>query len=189
MAFATDSRMKQTKTRLFVLVALLTSLPLSSAIAGQWSAVINGKSHHINASYDWNEDNYGLGAEYEFTSESRWKKIALVNGFRDSANKMSYMAGAGLHRRLLKTDRLSGFYLDAGINAFLMTREDVNDSRPFPGVLPSLSFGNRYAGFNLTYLPRQAVQEMVNAEIVDPTISGIIFMQFKVRINQFLPGN
>ncbi len=179
--------MKISKLQLFALTVLFTTLPMSSAMAGKLSAVINGKSYHVNSTYDWNENNYGLGAEYEFTSKSRWKKVAMVNGFRDSENKMSYMAGAGLHRRLLESDRLSGFYIDAGINAFLMTREDVNDSRPFPGVLPSLSFGNRYAGFNLTYLPKQAVQEMVNAEFADPTISGIFFMQFKVRISQFLP--
>ena len=179
--------MKNSWIRVISLVALLTALPMSSAMAGKLSAVINGKSYHVNSTYKWNEDNYGLGAEYEFASKSRWKKTAMANGFRDSNNTMSYMAGAGLHRRLFETDRLSGFYIDAGINAFVMTREDVNNNKPFPGVLPSLSFGNRVAGFNVTYLPKQAVQDMVNAEMVDPTISGILFVQFKIDIGQLLP--
>ena len=97
------------------------------------------------------------------------------------------MGGAGLYRRLLETHRFSGFYIDAGINAFIMSREDVNENRPFPGVLPSVSFGNRYVGFNLTYLPMQAVQKMVNADFVDPNISGVLFVQFKISLSQLLP--
>jgi hypothetical protein len=65
-----------------------------------------------------------------------------------------------------------------------MTREDVDNNKPFPGILPSVNVGNRYAGFNLTYLPKQAVEEMVDAEIVDPTLSGIIFIQFKIGLSQ-----
>ena len=60
------------------------------------------------------------------------------------------MAGFGLHRNLYQTDRLNGFYVDAGINAFVMTRKDVNDNRPFPGMLPSLTVGNEVVGVNLT---------------------------------------
>lgn len=179
--------MKYRNFRILGLVALLAALPVSSAMAGSLSAVINGKSHHINSTYDWNENNVGLGLEYAFSSESRWRKTVMANGFRDSDDNMSYMAGGGLHRRLFETGRLAGFYVDAGINAFLMTRQDVNGNKPFPGVLPSLSIGNQYAGFNLTYLPKKAVQEMVNANIVDPTIEGIVFVQFKISIEQFLP--
>ena len=97
------------------------------------------------------------------------------------------MAGAGLHRRLYETERLSGFYISAGLTAFVMTRDDVDGSRPFPGILPSVSIGNEKVGFNLTYLPRQAVEATTNSTIVDPTISGILFVQFKISLDQFLP--
>ncbi len=97
------------------------------------------------------------------------------------------MGGAGLHKRLLETHRFSGFYIDAGINVFIMTREDINENQPFPGVLPSVSFGNRYGGFNLTYLPMQAVQKLVNADVVDPNISSVLFVQFKISLSQLLP--
>ncbi len=168
-------------------VILLTTLPVTTAVAGDLSLVINGRSHHLNSAYDWNENNYGLGLEYLFETTSRWKKIVMANGFRDSTDRMSYMGGAGLYRRLLETHRFSGFYIDAGINAFIMTRQDINENRPFPGVLPSVSFGNRYVGFNLTYLPMQAVQKMVNADFVDPNISGVLFVQFKISLSQLLP--
>jgi hypothetical protein len=82
---------------------------------------------------------------------------------------------------------MSGFYVYAGLNAFVMTRDDVENSKPFPGVLPSVSIGNDKVGFNLTYLPRQAVESATQSEIVDPTISGILFIQFKVSLDQLLP--
>jgi hypothetical protein len=47
--------------------------------------------------------------------------------------------------------------------------------------------GNDHAGFNLTYLPRKAVEETVNAGIIDPTITGILFLQFKVSLDQLTP--
>ncbi len=172
-----------------VIVVALTFLVLtafllpSSAAAGELSAVFNGKSFHLGSSKEWNEANYGLGLEYEFASRSRWHSRLMANGFRDSNDKMSYMAGGGLHRNLFATQRMGDFYVDAGINAFLMTRKNVNDNRPFPGVLPSLTVGNRYAGLNLTYLPKQAVEKLLEARMQDESLSGIIFLQFKVNIS------
>ena len=166
---------------------IILSLTASLAHAGSINAILNGKSYHLNSSHDWNEDNTGLGIEYEFTQRSAWRKVAMANGFRDSVDEMSYMAGFGLHRRLYETHRLNGFYIYAGLNAFMMTREDVNDGNPFPGVLPSLSIGNERFGMNLTYLPSQAVEKMTGSRVLDPTVDGVVFMQFKVRLDQLLP--
>ena len=171
-----------------LLSVLAVVAPASSAIAGKLSAVVNGRSYHVDSSYDWNENNVGLGVEYQFSSQSRWKTVTMVNGFRDSNEEMSYMAGAGLHRRLVESERLAGFYFDVGLNAFLMTRKDVNDNRPFPGILPSLTFGNRHMGFNLTYLPKKAVQDVLKADMADPTVDGILFVQFKISIDRLLPS-
>jgi hypothetical protein len=170
-----------------VLLAAYFSIATLPAHAGKSHAVINGKSYHFNATYDWNEDNYGFGLEHEFEQKSAWKKVVMTNAFRDSNDSMSYMAGAGLHRRIYETDRLAGFYVYAGLNAFLMTREDVNNDKPFPGILPSLSIGNDKFGVNLTYMPKKAVEEAMNANVVDPTLSGILFLQFKVSMDQLTP--
>ena len=180
--------MRQARIVSVLIFVLAVIAPTSSASADKLSVVVNGMSYHVDSSYDWNETNYGLGVEYQFSSQSRWKTLTMVNGFRDSNDEMSYMAGAGLHRRLVESERLAGFYLDVGLNAFLMTRKDINDNRPFPGILPSLTVGNRHMGINLTYLPRQAVQDVLEADMVDPTISGIVFMQFKFSIDRLLPG-
>ena len=179
--------MKRLNAARLTFLALLIVAPASSALAGNFSAVLNGRSIHVDATENWNEDNVGLGLEYQFATESRWKKRVMVNGFRDSNEDMSYMAGAGLHRTLFATDRLDGFYIDAGINAFVMTRRDVNDNRPFPGAVPSLSVGNRYMGINLTYLPVKAVERMMDVRMMDDTVSGIFFLQFKVDISRLLP--
>ena len=169
------------------IVALALLLLSSPALAGGISAVLNGKSYHFDSSYDWNEDNAGLGIEYQFTQKSPWRKLVMANGFRDSTDNMSYMAGAGLHRRIFETERLDGFYVYAGLNAFLMTRDDVNNGDPFPGILPSISIGNQKVGFNLTYMPKKAVEEALDADVMDPTLDGILFLQFKVSLDQLLP--
>ena len=168
-------------------ITILVALSSSPANAGNFSAVVNGKSYHFNSTYDWNDNNIGLGIEHEFDSTTAWRTTLMANAFRDSTDNMSYMAGGGLHRRLFETDRLSGFYVYAGLNAFVMTRDDVDGSKPFPGILPSVSIGNEKVGFNLTYLPRKAVETTTNSTIVDPTISGILFVQFKVSLDQLLP--
>ena len=188
MGLATHSVMTPIRPILLVLATLVLTLTgATRADAGESHLVINGRSSHIDSTYDWNENNIGLGLEYQFEQKSAWRRIAMANGFRDSTDVMSYMAGFGLHRRLYETDRLGGFYVYGGLNAFVMTRDDVDGGEPFPGILPSLSVGNRNFGVNLTYLPRKAVQEMTNSHMVDPTISGIVFMQFKVNMSQLLP--
>ena len=169
-----------------ICLAILSLLP-APASAGKFSAVVNGKSYHFNSSYQWNENNYGFGLEHEFTQRSAWRKIVMANGFRDSTDRMSYMAGGGLHRRIYETDRLSGFYVYAGLNAFVMTREDLNGNKPFPGILPSVSVGNDKVGLNFTYLPKKAVEEITNATVIDPTLRGILFLQFKISMDQILP--
>jgi len=179
--------MKIRNFKTFCLLTILVALHTSPAMAGKFSAVVNGKSYHVNSTYDWNENNIGLGLEHEFESISAWRTTVMANGFRDSTDNMTYMAGAGLHRRLFETDRLSGFYIYAGLNAFVMTRDDVENSKPFPGILPSVSIGNGKVGFNLTYLPKQAIEVTTQSNVVDPTISGILFIQFKVSLDQLLP--
>lgn len=182
LAFAFGMRLS-IATKVTLLVTLL-SIAWSAAHAGEFSAVLNGKSFHLGASEDWNEENLGLGVEYEFASKSRWRKRLMANGFADSNEEMSYMVGAGLHRNLYETERLNGFYIDAGINAFLMTRKDVNDNKPFPGLLPSVTVGNDLVGLNLTYLPKKAVESFAESRVIDDSMSGVIFLQLKFNLSR-----
>ena len=151
---------------------------------GGWDVVLNGRAVHMNASRDWNEDNWGLGVEREFVSNtSRWVKVALANGFQDSMGDPSYMAGGGLKRRF--RPGADDFYVDVGGIAFLMTREKVNGNRPFPGVLPAATFGFKRIALNLTYLPESIADRVTNSRTFDPTMHGVFFLQLKLDASLF----
>lgn len=148
-----------------------------------WDVVLNGRSVHMNAGHEWNEDNWGLGIEREFTSTGPWVKVALANGFKDSAGNPSYMAGGGLKRRFyLHSD---DFYVDLGGVAFLMTRDGVNGDAPFPGILPAATVGFKRVALNLTYLPESIVDRVTNSKVHDPSLEGVFFLQLKLDASLF----
>jgi len=167
------------------LAAVLASLSNNAdAQGGDWDVVVNGRAVHMNASGDWNEDNWGLGIEREFASPtSRWVKIALANGFSDSMGNPSYMAGGGLKRRF--RFNTEDFYVDVGGVAFVMTRENVNGDRPFPGVLPAATFGFKRVALNMTYMPGSVADRVTNSKKYDPTMEGVFFLQFKLDASLF----
>ena len=52
---------------------------------------------------------------------------------------------------------------------------------------PIVNFSsNDYLGMNVTYLPKKAVEEIYDQEMTDPSLSGIVFLQFKVTVS---PGS
>jgi len=153
--------------------------------AGQWDIVLNGHSVHVGADREWNESNWGLGVEREFNPEARWVKVALGNGFRDSDDNMSYMGGGGIKRRFRVPLGRQRVHVDLGAVGFLMTRHDVNDNDPFPGILPAVSVGTRQFALNMTYLPGQFADRIAAARSHDPGLDGILFMQFKINLDLF----
>jgi hypothetical protein len=167
---------------------LLVGLSVN-ANAGQWDVVINGKSIHLDAERDWNESNWGLGFEHEFNPDSRWVKLALGNGFRDSDDQLSYMAGGGIKRRFRLPIGERRMHADLGAIGFMMTRQDVNNSQPFPGILPAFSVGTRQFSVNMTYLPGHIADEVTHARASDPDLDGIVFIQFKLSPRLFGFGN
>jgi hypothetical protein len=169
---------------LICISVIVLSASAGTAAAGQLDLIVNGRSHHVNSDYDWNENNFGLGLEYQYDSSSRWLWSVNGNAFLDSQNNISYMAGGGLKRRLFQSEHPAGFYLDAGLIAFIMARADIYDYLPFPGILPTMSFGTKRVGVNLTYLPKAAVRDFAQAKVVDPNIGGVFFLQFKFRLRK-----
>lgn len=161
------------------LAAIILGLASSTASAqANWDVVLNGRAVHLNADKKWNEDNWGLGLEREFDTQSRWVKMAVANGFKDSVGEPSYMAGGGIKRRFrVMSDDL---YVDIGVVGFLMTREDVNDNRPFPGALPVLTIGGKRVALNVTYMPDPVVDRVTHANLTDPNMEGVLFFQLKL---------
>lgn len=170
--------------RTFILTLLAaiaaTAGSIAPAWAQDWSLILNGKSIHVNSSKDWNEQNWGLGLEREFDAQSRWVKVAVVNGFKDSQDAMSYMAGGGIKRRFRLDSLSEGLFVDVGVVGFLMTRQDVNDNEPFPGLLPAMTIGTRRVALNVTYLSERMMDSATNVSRVDPTVSGLVFLQLKL---------
>ena len=166
-------------------VGLLAIGLFGTADAGQWDIVLNGKAIHVDADKDWNEDNWGLGFEHEFNPESRWVKIALGSGYRDSEDSMSYMGGGGIKRRFRVPVGQRRMHVDLGAVAFVMTRQDVSNNSPFPGILPAFSVGTRQFAVNMTYLPGQFAEKFAKARTADPNLDGIFFVQFKLNSRLF----
>jgi len=147
---------------------------------GDWGLVINGRSVHLNATKDWNEDNWGLGFEKELNSSRRWVTTAVGNAFKDSMGNPSYMAGASIKRRFRMPS--SHFYFDAGLVGFLMTRHNIRNGEPFPGALPTMTFGARNFAVNVTYMPGSVVNDVTHAHLLDPAITGVFFIQLKLGL-------
>jgi len=121
------------------LAVLLAGAALGSkaqAQDGAWDVVLNGRSVHINAAHQWNEENWGIGVEREFNGDGRWVKVALANGFKDSADHPSYMAGGGMKRRF----RMLGISINrigTGKTVFVLISfggATNSPQRSFPGV-------------------------------------------------------
>jgi antimicrobial peptide resistance and lipid A acylation protein PagP len=166
---------------------LLGSVTVSRPVLadGDWGVVLNGHAVHLNAEKHWNEDNWGLGVEKEFHSSARWVTTAVVNGFKDSMDNPSYMAGVSIKRRFRVPS--SHVYFDAGLVGFFMTRQNVNNNAPFPGALPAMTFGARHFAVNLTYMPGSAVSDVTDAHLLDPSITGVFFIQLKLDAWLFGP--
>jgi hypothetical protein len=169
---------------MFAAATLALSRPI--AAEGTWGIVLNGHAVHVNAEKHWNDDNWGLGFEKEFNSSARWVGAAVANAFKDSMDNPSYMAGGTIKRRFRMSS--NHFYFDAGVVGFMMTRHNVNHNEPFPGALPTLTFGARRFAVNVTYMPGSAVEDVTHAKLLDPAISGVYFIQLKLDASLFGVG-
>jgi len=167
---------------------LAMSLAASGAAAeSEWGLVLNGKSVHVDAARDWNESNWGLGFELEFEPEARWVKVAVGSAFRDSQNNISYLVGGGIKRRYRFPRLNDNLYFDIGGVGFMMTREDIDHNRPFPGLLPTFTLGSRHVAVNFSYLPGSAAHKVSGVRALDPSLDGIYFIQLRLDAGLFAP--
>jgi hypothetical protein len=157
-----------------LLALIFLSLLAAPAWAGELHVVLNGKAIHLDKG-DYNENNWGLGFEYDYNPEAKW--ITFINGsfFQDSNDNTSTYFGPGMKRRYQIGSAMGAdWHFDYGVIAFLMTRKDYKNNNPFPGVLPFISLGTRNVSLNATYIPR-----------VSPKHKQLLFFQVMVRIAEF----
>lgn len=160
----------------WAIVALFGLFVAAPAAADQWSLILNGKAIHLDppATTHYNEKNWGAGFQYDFNSpDGKWIPFVTASGFSDSNRNPSYYAGGGALRRFQLTGGEQGLHVDAGLVAFLMTRQGFRHDQPFPGILPVLSFGTERVSVNVTYIPK-----------VDPKMVAILFFQLKIGLGR-----
>lgn len=158
---------------IIALTALLVS-PVSHA--EQLSLLINGKAIHLGKldGVKFNEDNWGAGFQYDFDATAdNWIPFVTASGFIDSNKNPSYYAGGGALKRFNLGSSGGGYHVDLGGIAFVMTREEFNNERPFFAVLPAMAFGTDRLAVNISFIPK-----------VDPKTVALIFFQIKVGLGE-----
>ncbi len=158
--------------RFIIIMALMLGVH-TSVSADELHVVVNGKAIHLDEG-DYNEENWGLGLEYDFAPKGNWIKFANASWFKDSNYNTSKYIGGGIKRRFRLDNNEDGWFFDAGAIAFLMTRKDYKDNDPFPGVLPFVAVGNGPVTMNLTYIPS-----------VSPKHKNLLYFQLLLRVKTF----
>lgn len=142
-------------------------------LADELHLVVNGKSIHFD-DRNQNEENWGLGVEYNFTPRKSWVTLINASYFKDSSYNTSRYIGGGMKRRYWLNGDNEGWFADLGAVAFLMTRKDYKNNEPFPGILPFASVGHGPVTLNMTYIPS-----------VSPKHSDLLYFQLMIRVATF----
>jgi len=154
----------------FILMVIGILLMPQAVHAEELSVILNGKSIHLEGE-GWNENNGGIGFEYDFKSETKWSYLVAGSTFKDSFNETSNYFGAGMKRRFLWDNDVNGLHLDAGVLAFFMTRKDYKNNNPFLGALPFVSIGTPAIALNMVYVPK-----------VSPKSVPLLYFQLKIGL-------
>uniref|UniRef100_UPI00333FD89D lipid IV(A) palmitoyltransferase PagP n=1 Tax=Castellaniella defragrans TaxID=75697 RepID=UPI00333FD89D len=117
---------------------------------------LTGWAWHNRAMYsarkirEFNEGAWGGGyGRSIYDEDGNWQGLYFMS-FLDSHARVQAMAGYGF---LNIADLSPNWHVGAGYTLFLMSRKDINDYIPFPGVLPLVSVGYRKASVFATYIP------------------------------------
>lgn len=156
---------------MFKLLIIICLFALSHQIfADSLNLIINGKAFHEEKK-NYNENNWGLGIEYNFREKKKW--ISFINGgyFKDSNSNTSQYFGGGVKRRFSLTANMDGWYIDAGVTAFIMKRKYYKSNDPFLAALPFLSLGKGKFAVNATYVPSMS-----------PKFVSLLFFQASYKI-------
>lgn len=155
-------------------ISLMIVLALSafSVMADELSVVFNGKAIHQGGNY--NENNWGIGFEYDFHPKEKWFPFIAASTFKDSNKQTSNYAGGGYKYRIPLEKDKQGWRVDLGLILFAMTRKDYRNNSPFIGALPFLSVGTGNLMLNVTYIPQ-----------VTPKTVSLFYFQLKYKVLTF----
>jgi len=156
-----------------ILIISILFTVLTTTSADELHLIVSGKAIHYGDG-NYNEDNKGFGFEYNFEERNNW--IPLITGvsFLDSTNQTSNYLGGGTKRRFHLTNDPKGFHFDAGILAFVMTRQDYKNNEPFVAALPFASVGFEWIAINITYVPK-----------IQPKMVAFMYFQATIKVIEF----
>ena len=156
-----------------VWLILLMSIGAFNVSAEELFLVLNGKSIH-DGNKNYNEENWGVGFEYDLKPDNSWIPFIAGSTFKDSNSQVSNYVGAGYKYRIpLESDK-EGWRVDFSIIAFFMTRKDYRDNQPFFGALPFVAVGTSNVMLNISYIPK-----------VTPKTVGLFYFQLKFKLMEF----
>lgn len=107
---------------------------------------INGLSRHLNTDVEYNERNFGLGITRE-TELDKVIKILTAGGYKNSFNKPSYYAAAGIAKRFGNEH-----YADLGVIGGAATGYDKKLS-PMAALIAAIGKKD-FARLNMMYAPK-----------------------------------
>ena len=136
--------------------------------------VLNGKAYHFDRSKNYNEDNWGLGFEYDLDKSDNWIPLLSGSSFKDSNNQISNYLGGGIKHRFELDNAGMGIHFDIGVIGFMMTRKDYHSNDPFFGALPFISVGNDKVALNATYIPS-----------ISPKHTSLAYFQLMIKLAEF----
>ena len=106
--------------RLLLVLALSPTFPSS---ANELQVIISGRAIHVGSN-DLNENNYGLGLQYDFTANRHWIPLINLASVKDSNDNTSRYIGAGMKRRFKLSSGQQRLNFDLGAAALVMKRPD-----------------------------------------------------------------
>jgi len=151
-------------------IALVTTFPAS---AEELQVIISGRAIHLGNN-DLNENNYGLGLQYDFAPQRHWIPLINMASLKDSNDNTSRYVGAGIKRRFKLHSGQQRLNFDLGAAGLIMQRPGYNDDQPFLGALPFIALSNDWGGINATYVPS-----------IEGDTLPFWYFQFSVKILEF----
>jgi len=152
---------------------IVMSLSVTAVTADELFIVLNGKAIHQGGE-GYNENNWGLGFEYDFKPEGEWIPFVAASSFKDSNKQTSTYAGGGYKYRIPLDNDKDGWLVELAVIAFLMKRKDYKNNEPFFGALPFVAIGKGKLMLNVTYIPQ-----------VTPKTVSLFYFQLKYNVWTF----
>ncbi len=156
----------------FLIIFILFGLA-STVLGDELHLIVSGKAFHFSDK-KYNENNTGLGFEYDFKERNNWIPLITGASFKDSNSQTSNYLGGGTKRRFRFGSDPKGFHIDAGIFGFVMTRHDYKNNDPFLAALPFVSLGFEWVAINVTYVPK-----------MKPKMVSFVYIQATVKLLEF----